>query len=344
MKKTDIREMKIAGFSGALILLASCVAVSGWAESPIQTAPVQSKPAVSKKSVDEVLSQEAALEKAGKIGAAEALLQKASAASPDSAKLHGALGQLLFKEHKYEASAMELGQAAQQNPVSREYNLGAAEALIGWQRYVIAVDFLKAIQPRFGQDPQFHYDFALAYYYESNLNAARAELETAVRLSPTYDRAQFLLASCLLVSGETARALDIFRTLVKEHPNNAFYWATLGEKAGHIDAGGNEEESLHAVHRALALAPNDGYVQFVAATVFAETGQYKNARPLLEHLEKVAPKELQPHALLVRVYARLGERDLAQKETAIVDQLQKEAAAPQSAPPQGIVPGSPQQP
>jgi predicted Zn-dependent protease len=288
--------------------------------------------------------QASALVRAGKVDQAEALLRSALADDPHSATLHGTLGKLLLKEHKYEDSTMELRQAAQEDPESPEYNLMAAAALIGWKRYVIAVDFLRALQPRFGNHPEFHYYLGVAYYYESDMNAAVTQLEEAVRLSPQLERAQFLLANCLLVRGQSARALNIFRTLAKDHPDNAFYWATLGAKLGHVDAGGGPEESLNAVRHALALAPNDSYVQFAAATVFSETGNYGSARPLLEQLENVAPKRPDVHALLVQVYARLGERELAQKETRIVDQLQKEAAAPQSATPPGDSGSDPQQP
>jgi predicted Zn-dependent protease len=282
-----------------------------------------------------VVSKAEALVKAGKLDQAEVLLRSASSADQNSAVLHAALGQLLLKEHKYEDAVLELGQAAQQKPNSREYNLLSAEALIGWKHYPTAIQFLKAVEPRFGKDAHFHYELGLAYYYESDLNATRKELEQAVRISPNFERAEFLLANCLVVGGETARALTIFRKLVKEHPDNAFYWATLGMKAGHVDAGGSAEESLRAVRRALAIAPNDSYVQFSAATVFTQTGEYKSARPLLEHLEEIAPKGLEAHALLVRVYARLGERELAQKETQVVEQLQKEIAAEHSSDKQG---------
>jgi predicted Zn-dependent protease len=291
-----------------------------------------------------VVAKAKALTKAGKVDQAEALLRSASSSDPDSAALHAALGQLLLTQHKFQDAVLELGQAAQQKPESREYNLLAAEALIGWQHYPTAVQFLKAVQPRFGKDAHFHYDLGVAYYYESNLNATRTELEEAVRLSPNFERAQFLLANCLIVSGETARGLTIFRKLAQKHPDSAFYWATLGVKAVHVDSGASAEESLRAVRRALTLAPNDSYVQIAAATVFTETGEYKSARPLLEQLERTDPKALEPHALLIRVYARLGERELAQKETAIVDQLQKEAAAQHTATPPAGELGSPPQP
>jgi predicted Zn-dependent protease len=89
----------------------------------------------------DVITRASALVRDGKVDQAEALLRSALAADPHSATLHGALGELLLKEHKYEDSTMELRQAAQEDPESPEYNLMAAAALIGWKRYVIAVDF-----------------------------------------------------------------------------------------------------------------------------------------------------------------------------------------------------------
>jgi predicted Zn-dependent protease len=204
--------------------------------------------------------QAAALVQAGKPDQAEELLRSASAAQPDSAALHGALGDLLLREHKYEDAVMELGQAAQIEPGSSKYNLLAAEALIGWGRYPTAVEFLKAVQPRFGKDPHFHYVLGLAYFYESDLNSAIPHLQEAVHLSPKFDRAQFLLANCLLGNGETEKALGILRQLTKEHPDNAFYWASMGQKSAHVNMGSSPQEAARAVRHALQLAPNDAYI------------------------------------------------------------------------------------
>jgi len=289
----------------------------------------------------DVMAQAAGLVHAGKVKEAENLLRSASAANPNSAALHGALGELLFKERNYQDSAMEFGQAAQQEPQSRQYNLMAAEALIGWKRYAIAVDFLNAIQPHFGKDPQFLYDLGLAYYYVGNTNAAQTELEEALRLSPNFDRAEFLLANNCILSGDLLRAIQIFQKLVTEHPESSYYWTTLGQSLGQA---GNGPEAVRAVRKALALKPNDMYAQFIAATVFVETEDYVSARPLLLHLEKAQPKSIEVHALLARMYAHSGERELARKESETVNQLRKEEAARKPSAPAPAPDGAPAQP
>jgi predicted Zn-dependent protease len=281
----------------ALLLVAGC-----YAEVPANTA----------------IARASALSHSGKTKQAEALLRSAVASHPDSAELHGALGELLFRQQRYEQAVQELGTAAQGAPDSREYNLLLAEALIGWGHFGVAVDFLNAVRPRFGSDVQYHYDLGLAYYNLNKVSAAQEEVEEALRLRPTLDPAQYVLGSCLMATGDSAGALRQFRKLVQEKPGKGTYWAALAQV---LQATGSPSEALGAVQRALMLSPRDAHVQYVAATVFTESGQFARARPLLERLEKLDPGVLSVHVQLARVYSRLGERELARKEAEAANEL-----------------------
>ena len=73
--------------------------------------------------------------------------------------------------------------------------------------------------------------------------------------------------------------------------------------------------------------PRDPHIQYVTATVLLKSGDFAGAKPLFEHLANLNPKELSAHVALARIYGRLGERDLARKETQIVSQIEKEKAA-----------------
>jgi len=301
----------MAKYSAPLVLLLSLLLpVLSSAETADQTA----------------IAKSAALIRAGKVQQAETMLRSASAANPNSAPLHGALGELLLKEHNYEESVQEFGLAAQQDPNSGEYNLLLSEALIGWKHYGVAVDFLNAVRSKFGNEPQFHYDLGLAYYNMNKLNEAQKEFQESVHLAPTFDRAEFMLAACFASTGETGKAIEIFRKLTREHPKTAVYWVVLGQVLGKT-GGSNGPEAVRAVRKALVLTPDDPHTQFVAATVFVQTEDFASARPLLEHVEKVSPDVLEVHVQLARVYARMGQRELARKETLIANQLQKQRTA-----------------
>jgi predicted Zn-dependent protease len=273
----------------------------------------------------DAVAKAAALFKAGKVKQAESLLRAASAADPNSADLHGALGELLFNEHHYEDCIPELNVAVGMDPDSRKYTILLAEALIGTQRFGVAVDFLNNARSRFGGYFQLHYDLGLAYYFMHKIKEAQGEFEEAHRLSPDFDRAEFLIVGCLMAQGDSLKAAELLRKLVKEHPNNAVYWGRLGRTLEQL-GGGNKAEAVRASHRALALQPNDPHIQFDAGTVLAETGDFAAARPILEHLERSHPEILAVHVQLARVYSRLGHRELARKETAIMNRLQQQSA------------------
>jgi len=269
------------------------------------------------------LAQASALLHAGKPKQAEGILRTTVKAHPDSEAAHAALGKLLFKQQHYEDAVQELGQALQINPDSRENSMLLSEALLGWGHFGVAVDFLHAVQPKFGAYPEFHYDLGMAYYSENKLKEAKPEFEEAVRLAPKLDRAQYLLAACIASEGDYAKAVGIFRQLLKDHPSNATYWATFAQMLMQLGSD-NLPEALRACQRARALKPRDPHVQYVAATVLLQNGDFAEARPLFERLVRLNPKELSAHIALARIYGRLGERDLARKETQIVDQIEKD--------------------
>jgi predicted Zn-dependent protease len=266
------------------------------------------------------ITRATALFRAGKVRQAESVLRAASTADPNSAALHGALGELLFNEHRYEACIPELNASVGIDPSSRKYTILLAEALIGTQRFGIAANFLNGARSRFGDYFQFHYDLGLAYYFMSKISEAQGEFEEAYRLSPKFDRAELLVAACDLARGNSLKAVDLLRKLVKRCPTNAAYWGTLAQTLGKMGAG-NKAEAVQASRRALALQPDNPHIQFEAGTVFAETGEYAAARPVLEHLERVNPAIAAVHVQLAQVYSRLGLPELARKESEIVAKL-----------------------
>ncbi len=272
---------------------------------------------------NDTIGQASAFARAGKTKEAETLLRSAVADAPDSAELHGALGKLLFTEQNYTDAVQELNQAEQLAPESREYNMLLAAALLGAKRYGVARSFLLAIEPRFKQFPEFHYSLGLAYYNLDDITKSEKELQEALRLDPKLDRASFLLAACFASEGEFLKAAGILRGLVKVHPRNAIYWATLGDvlrQAGKP----YRPEALRACRQALAIQPDYPHAQFAMATTLLDAGDFAGARVLLERLERLSPNELEAHIALARVYSRLGKPDLAKKESEIVSRLQAE--------------------
>jgi predicted Zn-dependent protease len=253
------------------------------------------------------------------------------AANLPSANRHGELGRTLLKQEKYEEATAELGIAANEMPESRAYNMALVEALLGWEHWGVAADFLNAIRERFSQYPEFHYYLGLANFKLNKTKAALPEFEEALRMNPRLDLAKYGLAACRAATGDLAGAAALSRALVKERPRNARYWLALAQV---LDSMGETErrEALRASRRALALRPGDPVIELKTAVILTRLGQYAAARPLLAHVVKLQPGNSQAHVTLASTYAHLGERALAQKETEIVVQLEKSKAEPPKGP------------
>jgi predicted Zn-dependent protease len=252
----------------------------------------------------------------------------AVAANPESAELHGELGRTLLKQGNYEEATGELGVTVNKLPDSRIYNMALVEALLGWEHWGVAVDFLNAVRDRFQQFPEYHYYLGLANFKLNKTPEALPEFEEALRINPRLDLAKFGLAACRATAGDLQGAATLSRQLVTEHPRNSRYWLALAQVLDSMgDAG--RLESLRASRRAMALRPGDPVIELKTAVILTKLARYAAARPLLERVVKVDPKNSQAHVALANVYTHLGRRALAKKESEIVIELEKAKLAPQ---------------
>ena len=218
---------------------------------------------------------------------AEALLRAASAADPNSASLHGALGELLFKERNYEGCIAELNVAVGMDPDSRKYTI-LASPLIGTQRFGVACHFYEA-RSRFDDYFQLHYDLGLAYYFMNKIAEAQAEFEESYLAD--HLRPLLSIAACFLAKGDSPHAVELLRKMVKERPNNAIYWGTLGRTLGQM-GDENKAEAARACRRALALKPNYLHLQFDAGqSSHLRLVISKKQALILEHSGFFAPRD-----------------------------------------------------
>ena len=201
--------------------------------------------------------------------------------------------------------------------------MALVEALLGWEHWGVAVEFLNAVHERFHQYPEFPYYMGLAHFKLNQTRQALPEFEEALRLNPNLDLAKFGLAACRAAAGDLQEAADLSRSLVREQPRNARYWLALAQV---LDSMGDTEriEALRASRRALELSPGNPVIELKTGVILTRLGRYAAARPLLERVVKVDPRNSQAHVTLASTYTHLGARALARKESEIVVQLENE--------------------
>lgn len=162
------------------------------------------------------------------------------------------------------------------------------------------------------------------------LNDAKPELETAVRLKSSLAQASYLLGSCVASEGDYSRGESIFSALTKQHPRNASYWTALAQV---LIKENKNAGAVSAARRALSLAPGNAHMQYVTATVLMESGNFSDAVPMFEKLERLNSSVIEVHIALARLYAHQGHRELAHQEAELARQLQEKNPSSGEKPP-----------
>jgi tetratricopeptide (TPR) repeat protein len=178
-------------------------------------------------------------------------------------------------------------------------------------------------------DAQFTLGRAL---YGANDHAGAAQaFRAALALRPDDPRSRFFLATALERAGDLDAALGAYRELAARHPRAAEGHLGLGVllvKRG----GAGLEEGIEALKRAVALDPKGYEAQVTLGRALVTRGRAAEAVEHLKRAAELAPNNPEPHYQLSLAYRRLGRRDEAARESAIVKRIHeaRRVAAPNS--------------
>lgn len=112
------------------------------------------------------------------------------------------------------------------NVTERERLFIAAQYFSAHQHFEEARDSLKALSAMYPEDPDFHYELAIAYYSLEQLPAAANELRQTVRLYPHGARAHGSLVLLLARNNQADAALDALDEAHRQGVDSPYlYWA-----------------------------------------------------------------------------------------------------------------------
>jgi Tfp pilus assembly protein PilF len=161
----------------------------------------------------------------------------------------------------------------------------------------------------------------------NDFNGAIDDLKRAVDLNPELPTAHGLYAQALLETGNRDLAKREFEVELARNPldfqANLYFGVLLKEEQQFDDA-------LKHFNVALGVRPREIATRYQIASLKLATRETDAALALLEELVKEAPTFLEAHVSLATAYYRLNRREDADRERAIVDQLNKELQAKQT--------------
>ena len=117
---------------------------------------------------------------------------------------------------------------------------------------------------------------------------ARAQFERCLQLDPANVEAKYQLGLVFKAQGEMAQAIELLEDVTKRAPRHANALRELG-------------------------------------TLYLQTSADEKARTLLERAVALDPQDAETHFQLSRLYNRIGERALAQRQLELFQRLKQQA-------------------
>ena len=168
----------------------------------------------------------------------------------------------------------------------------------------------------------FDAQFALgrALYGAGDPAGATHAFRAAVALKPADSRARFFLATSLERSGDDAAALGAYRELIAVAPEVA---------EGHLGVGvlvvkrGDDDldEGIRELKKALAINDKLYEGQVALGRALIRKGRFAESLVPLKCAAELAPDNPEPHYQLAIAYRRLGQKDAAEAESALVKKI-----------------------
>ena len=208
-----------------------------------------------------------------------------------------------------------------------EINQRAADALV-LQAVVLANrkddnGALKSASQAVSLSPgSFDAQFALgrALFGTGDYTGAARAFQKAVSIKPADSKARFFLATALEKSADDAGALLAYRELTVRDPLSAEGHLGLGVllvKRGRSSI----EEGISELQRCLSINSNVYEARVTLGRVLVSKGRAADAIEHLRVAAELAPNNPEPHYQLSLAYRKLGKKDEAAAEAAIVKRI-----------------------
>jgi serine/threonine protein kinase/tetratricopeptide (TPR) repeat protein len=151
--------------------------------------------------------------------------------------------------------------------------------------------------------------FAMAYYFLAALgsggsNSSLEHLETARRFAQhVSDRERQLIEALYQSRNQDDRAIESYRKLVKDYPDEKYPYRQLATLTGEAYGG---DSALYYLHRLIELDPTDKRAYNTLAYTYQNEGQFEESVEAINKYIELAPDEPNPYDSRGDLYAYNG--------------------------------------
>lgn len=243
---------------------------------------------------------------------AETIWRSAVRASPQNARAHNGLGQVLYREGRLAEARQAYERALEIEPdfYHAQFNLGLlladlGEAHAALERFACAARLQPSLaQPR-DQMAEVHNDLGNALAEEGRRAEGVAHLRRALALRPDFALAHYNLARLLALEGDPDGAIAHNRAALALDPTQALAHSNLGTL---LQSQGRLDEAITSYRRALEIDPRTVEARNNLGLALAAQGRPEEARREFREALRIAPDFALARENLAELEAALAAR------------------------------------
>ena len=243
----------------------------------------------------------------------------------DTAELHNLLGEVEEKDGNFVAAANEFQAAAHMEPSESNIFDWGCELLLH-RTLEPAIEVFRQGAERYPDSARMAIGLGMALYSLGKYDEAVKSLLRAADLNPGDPRGYPFLSGAFDASPSQAeQVIERFRRFAELQPKNGqavYYYAMSlwkGKRSQDPNLDLNQIEAL--LKKSIALDPGLAEAHFQLANLYSDQRQYVVAIPQYLKARELNPDLADVHYRLAQAYVRTGEKDAAQEEFKVYQQL-----------------------
>jgi tetratricopeptide (TPR) repeat protein len=249
----------------------------------------------------------------------------------NTGELHNLLGQIEEKDGKFVEAANEFQVAAQMDPSEDNLFTWGSELLLH-RTYEPAIDVFQQATKRYPTSPRLLIGLGMSLYSRGRYEESIKSLLSAADLDPTDSRCYLFLSKSYLSSPNQADdVIQKFRRYSELQPNNAlaqYYYAVSLWKGKRLEEASVDYRTVESLlQKSIALDGTLADAHLQLGILYADRHESAKSLPEYRRALDLNPNLPDAHYRLGQYYVRVGQKDRAQKEFAVYQQLQAQHMA-----------------
>jgi len=182
-----------------------------------------------------------------------------------------------------------------------------------------ALPVFEQLHRDYPREPAYLYGLAATHWKKGETAETTRLLNEYVTLQPRDPSGWYLLGAALLRQEKTSQANAALQKslLLKADTDTNYLFAVT------LDKSGNRQAAIKIFQEIARIHPNHAAAHAALGSIYREAGRYAEARGELERAVALDANDLRANYQLGLVYAKLGEKDAAQKMFDRADELRK---------------------